>query len=80
MRRMLTCLLLILALPASAQIYKYTDANGNTVFTNQPPDGQNAEAVELPATNTVEAQPLTQPPAHLPTHPPTHGMENSRGQ
>jgi hypothetical protein len=63
MRRMLTCLLLILALPASAQIYKYTDANGNTVFTNQPPDGQNAEAVELPATNTVEAQPLTQPPS-----------------
>lgn len=63
MRRILTCLLLILALPASAQIYKYTDANGNTVFTNQPPDGQNAEAVELPATNTVEAQPLTQPPS-----------------
>lgn len=63
MRRILTCLLLLLALPASAQIYKYTDANGNTVFTNQPPDGQNAEAVELPATNTVEAQPLTTPPS-----------------
>lgn len=63
MRRILTCLLLLLALPASAQIYKYTDANGNTVFTNQPPDGQNAETVELPATNTVEAQPLTTPPS-----------------
>ena len=34
MRRLLTCLLLTLALPVSAQIYKYTDANGNTVFTN----------------------------------------------
>ena len=37
MRPLLICLLLSLALPASAQIYKYTDANGNTVFTDQPP-------------------------------------------
>jgi len=56
MRRMLTCLLLTLALPVSAQIYKYTDANGNTVFTNQPPDGTAAESVELPKTNTVQMQ------------------------
>lgn len=56
MRRMLTCLLLTLALPASAQIYKYTDANGNTVFTNQPPDGSAAQSVELQPTNTVEMQ------------------------
>lgn len=54
MRRTLACLLLILALPVSAQIYKYTDANGNTVFTNQPPDGVEAENVELKQTNTVE--------------------------
>lgn len=52
MRRMLTCLLLILALPVSAQIYKYTDANGNTVFTNQPPEGTKAESVELKPINT----------------------------
>ncbi|HBX54391.1 DUF4124 domain-containing protein [Pseudomonas sp. UBA2684] len=56
MRRMLTCLLLTLALPASAQIYKYTDANGNTVFTNQPPDGAATQSVELPKTNTVQMQ------------------------
>ncbi|WP_296269838.1 DUF4124 domain-containing protein [Pseudomonas sp. UBA6323] len=54
MRPLLACLLLALALPVSAQIYKYTDANGNTVFTNQPPDGTAAESVELPPTNTVE--------------------------
>lgn len=54
MRRILTCLLLSLALPASAQIYTYTDANGNKVFTDQPPEGQAAQSVELPATNTVE--------------------------
>ena len=63
MRPLLACLLLALALPASAQIYKYTDANGNTVFTNQPPDGTAAESVELPPTNTVEMQTPSMPPA-----------------
>jgi hypothetical protein len=63
MRPLLVCLLLALALPASAQIYKYTDANGNTVFTNQPPDGTPAESVELPPTNTVEMQTPSLPPA-----------------
>ncbi|WP_263147035.1 DUF4124 domain-containing protein [Pseudomonas sp. RIT-PI-AD] len=58
MRLAITGLLLALTLPvvASAQIYKYTDASGNVVFTNQPPEGQAAETVELPPTNTVEAQ------------------------
>ena len=61
MRPLLACLLLALALPTSAQIYKYTDANGNTVFTNQPPDGTAAESVELPPTNTVEMQTPSMP-------------------
>lgn len=56
MRLLTACLLCTLALPAAAQIYKYTDSNGNTVFTNQPPEGQAVESVELPPTNTVEAQ------------------------
>lgn len=56
MRPLLACLLLALALPGSAQIYKYTDSNGNTVFTNQPPDGAAVESVTLPPTNTVEMQ------------------------
>ncbi|WP_043311034.1 DUF4124 domain-containing protein [Pseudomonas sp. ML96] len=56
MRLLTACLLCALSLPAAAQIYKYTDSNGNTVFTNQPPEGQSAESVELPPTNTVEAQ------------------------
>ncbi|WP_137886332.1 DUF4124 domain-containing protein [Pseudomonas sp. 2FE] len=56
MRLTLTCLLLALALPAAAQIYKYTDANGNTVYTNQPPDGAPSETVKLPPTNSVEMQ------------------------
>ena len=56
MRLLTACLLCTLALPAAAQIYKYTDANGNTVFTNQPPEGQSSETVELPPTNTVQPQ------------------------
>ena len=56
MRLLTACLLCAIALPAAAQIYKYTDANGNTVFTNQPPEGQAAQAVDLPPTNTVESQ------------------------
>lgn len=62
MRPLLICLLLSLALPASAQIYKYTDANGNTVFTDQPPEGQATQNVELPKTNSV-SMPVPSVPA-----------------
>lgn len=48
--------LLLIALPAAAQIYKYTDAAGNTAYSNQPPDGVKAETVELPPLNSVESQ------------------------
>ncbi|WP_271409614.1 DUF4124 domain-containing protein [Pseudomonas sp. Q1-7] len=61
MRSLLAVLLLALALPAAAQIYKYTDADGNTVFTNQPPEGAASEKVELPPTNAIGAQPPSQP-------------------
>ncbi|WP_434579504.1 DUF4124 domain-containing protein [Pseudomonas sp. Z5-35] len=56
MRPILSLLLLLLALPAMAQIYKYTDADGNTAYSNQPPDGVPAQAVELPPLNSVEPQ------------------------
>ncbi|MDP3845769.1 MAG: DUF4124 domain-containing protein [Pseudomonas sp.] len=59
MRPLLACLLLALSLPAAAEIYSYTDANGNKVFTNEPPQGSNAELVQLPPTNSVAAQPTT---------------------
>lgn len=45
----------VISLPALAQIYTWKDANGNTIYSDQPhPD---ATIIELPATNTV------QPPA-----------------
>lgn len=52
---------LLLALPAAAQIYKYTDANGNTAYSNQPPQGVPTQTVELPPLNSIEHQPSTGP-------------------
>ena len=63
MRIALFSLLLVLTAPALAQIYKYTDDRGNTVFTNQPPEGVAADAVDLPPANTVNIKtPDTPPP------------------
>lgn len=56
-------ILLLIALPAAAQIYKYTDANGNTAYSNQPPDGVQAQPVELPPLNRVEPQAPSAPQA-----------------
>jgi hypothetical protein len=39
MGRTFLYILLLIALPAAAQIYKYTDANGNTVYSDHSPDG-----------------------------------------
>jgi hypothetical protein len=36
-----------LGAPALAQMYHYTDKNGNTVITDQPPAGSNAGEVRL---------------------------------
>ena len=63
MGRTFLYILLLLALPAAAQIYKYTDANGNTAYSNQPPDGVQAQPVELPPLNRVEPQAPSAPQA-----------------
>lgn len=54
MYRSLVCLLLVVSLPVAAEIYKYTDAQGNTAYSNQPPDGIKARTVELPPLNSIE--------------------------
>jgi hypothetical protein len=71
MRRSLIWLLLFIALPAAAQIYKYTDANGNTAFSNQPPDGTKAQVVELPPLNSVDTKKMPGPAAPAPTQNPS---------
>lgn len=63
MGRTLLYILLLIALPAAAQIYKYTDANGNTVYSDHSPDGVQAQPVELPPLNRVEPQAPNTPPA-----------------
>ena len=63
MRPLLLLLLLSFVSPVMAQIYKYTDAAGNTAYSNQPPDGVKAEPVELPPLNSVEPQAPVAPPA-----------------
>lgn len=68
MRRMIITgsLLLALSATASAQVYKWVDAQGNTHFGAQPPEGQDATQI-----NTSAAQPKQPPaaPAPVPTLP-----------
>jgi len=56
MGRTLLYILLLIALPSAAQIYKYTDASGNTVYSDHAPDGVQAQPVELPPLNSVQPQ------------------------
>lgn len=41
--KLILTLLAALSLPAAAQVYKWTDADGNTHFGSQPPAGQRDE-------------------------------------
>lgn len=64
MRNALLGLLALLAAQAHAsEIYRYTDAQGNTVFTNQPPEHVQAAPVELSPTNSVDIRTPEPPPA-----------------
>ncbi|AFV00012.1 DUF4124 domain-containing protein [Simiduia agarivorans] len=47
------CLALLIALPASAQVYKTTDENGRVIYTDRPTE--RAEEVELRETNRAPA-------------------------
>lgn len=70
MPKFLACLLLAVSLPATAQIYEYTDADGNKAFSNQPPDSAvNAQPIDLQPTNGADV-PDIPPPAPRPTPMP----------
>jgi len=51
--------LLLVALPAAAEVYTYVDAAGNRVFTDQPRAGDNARRVELAPPNAMTSAPAT---------------------
>ena len=70
MGRTLLCILLLIALPAAAQIYKYTDASGNTVYSDHAPDGVQAQPVELPPLNSVQPQAPSAPSSDTPSPAP----------
>ncbi|MFT0211765.1 DUF4124 domain-containing protein [Pseudomonas sp. F1_0610] len=55
MRKLSLCLLLAISLPATAQIYRYKDAQGNTVFTDKLPPDAKVEQVEVAPINSIPA-------------------------
>ncbi len=66
MRRMIITGSLLLALSATAsasQVFKWVDAQGNTHFGAQPPQGQDATPVN---TGVAQPKPATPTPAPLP--------------
>ncbi|AYC34657.1 DUF4124 domain-containing protein [Pseudomonas cavernae] len=70
MRLTLFCLLL-LGLPAMAEVYTYLDAEGNRVFTDRPHPG-NAQRLQLTPANSMGGQrPNAAPPAPAPAAPVT---------
>lgn len=73
MRRAIPLLLPLLCAPAFGQIYKYTDANGNTVYSEQAPVGRPSQTMQLPPLNSVEMPkgkaPAPQAPAAQPATP-----------
>ena len=57
MQKILLPLLIVVALPATAQeIFSYTDSNGNTVYTNMPPENVTAKPVNIPNTQIISPQ------------------------
>lgn len=77
MRLILLCLLL-LGLPATAEVYTYTDAEGNRVFTDRPGANSKAQRIELAPTNSDDQQPaagIRLPPAYdAPVVPPVYQL------
>jgi hypothetical protein len=55
--RLILLPLLFLAFAASADIYRWTDAEGNVVFGDNPPEGVQAERIQLRQPMTTPAMP-----------------------
>lgn len=50
---LLTGITLILSAPASAEVYRQVDAQGNVTYTDEPSDQSPAEPVEIKPTTTI---------------------------
>lgn len=61
MRKLLVIPLILLAVPATAEIYRYVDENGSMVYTDQKPS-EDATPVDLPGLTVMDApKPATSP-------------------
>ncbi len=72
MHSALICLLLLIALPAAADVYTYIDAQGNRVFTDQP--RKNATRVDIPPSNNMTGTPPTRTLKAHPAKPAVQPM------
>ncbi|TER22644.1 DUF4124 domain-containing protein [Pseudomonas aeruginosa] len=74
--RILGALLLCLACAAQAGVYTYIDAEGNRVYTDQPPSGRKAQRVELAPGNSVAPPGIRYrpPAAPLEVKPPAYQL------
>lgn len=54
MRRALVLVVPLLCAPAFGEIYKYTDANGNTVYSEHAPAGRPSKPMDLPPLNSLQ--------------------------
>lgn len=74
----LTCCLI--TNQALAQVYRYVDAHGNTVYTDNPPEQIDAERVQLPAINSLPAPTTRTPKTQKPTAEETDADANADAQ
>ncbi|NAT26034.1 penicillin-binding protein [Pseudomonas syringae pv. actinidifoliorum] len=72
MRSVLAWLVLLMALPAAADVYTYIDAQGNRVFTDQP--HKNAKRVDIPPSNNMTGTPPTKTLKAHPAKPAVQPM------
>lgn len=56
--------------PASSRVYRWKDRNGAWHFSDQPPSGVNAEIVDVPAPNRMDAQPVPVSNRRIQSPPP----------
>lgn len=62
-RPLLAGLIVLALVPAEAEIYRWTDAQGALHFSDKPPAQDRVERVRVPETNSFRAAPVEEPSA-----------------
>jgi Domain of unknown function (DUF4124) len=57
-RVMILAVAVALAPPAMAQLYKYVDKNGKTVYSDQPPANVDSKQINVPTSRPTDAPPV----------------------